>query len=214
VTRLLLIRHAHTVSNVGSGTALSGRTDVPLSSRGRHEVERLRSRAWGGIPFAAVYTSPLERARDTASALEVVGGRPTRVCPALQEIDCGTLDGLPLDYVRHRYPDLWAANLRQADDRFRWPGGESYREFRSRCLRAIRDIARAHRGEYVAIVTHAGVISQIVGALQGISAASWERNRPGNASVTEIAWARGTGALIRFDDRSHLGHPGSVPRSA
>jgi broad specificity phosphatase PhoE len=169
VTRLLLIRHAHTLSNVGSGTALSGLTDTPLSSRGRYEVETLRSCARNAGPVAAIYTSPLRRALETASALEMAGPGPCRVLPALQEIDCGFVDGLPIHDVRCRHPDLWAANLRQDDDRFRWPGGESYREFRCRCLRAIRAIAQAHPGECVAVVTHAGVISQILGALQGIN---------------------------------------------
>jgi broad specificity phosphatase PhoE len=205
VTLLVLVRHAHTMSNMGSGTALSGRTDVALSRLGKSQVERLRSCSWSLAPLTAIYTSPLRRARETASALAADNIASVRVYPALQEIDCGTLDGLALEEVKCRYPDLWAANLKQEDDSFRWPGGESYRELRSRCVRAMRSIALAHPDERVALVTHAGVINQILGALQGIRPAHWECNRPGNASVTEIAWVRGAGKLLRFDDRSHLG---------
>ena len=99
----------------------------------------------------------------------------------MREIYCGRLEGVPLVEVQRRYPFLWQANLRQADDDFHWPGGESYRDFRRRALRAVGAIAAAHPGELVMIVTHAGVIAQVLGALNGIRAARWEPFRPSNA---------------------------------
>ena len=61
----------------------------------------------------------------------------------------------------------------------------------------------AHPGQRVWVVTHAGVISQLL-CSSGISAASWEVFRPGNASITEVSWDGQAGTLLRFDDRSHL----------
>ena len=203
-TRLVLIRHGNTASNAGGGTRLSGRTDVPLSARGDEEVARLRQRLRRSPPFAAIYASPLQRAHRTAAALSEAGLGPLRVCAGLQEIDCGTLDGLPLGEVQRRFPDVWAANLRQDDERFCWPGGETYRAFRCRCLRAVRAVARAHRGDRVAIVTHAGVVSQIVGTLRGVSPARWECHRPMTSALTVIDWSCGTGTVVTFDDRAHL----------
>jgi alpha-ribazole phosphatase/probable phosphoglycerate mutase len=127
-----------------------------------------------------------------------------QLCPELQEIDCGLLDGLPLTEVKRRLPRHWAANLRQDDDRFRWPGGETYREFRARSLSAIRRLAQAHRGQTIAIVTHAGVISQIIGALEGLSPAAWEQFRPGNTGITRLTWHCGSATGLAFDDRTHL----------
>lgn len=203
-TQLILIRHGHTASNSAGGAQLSGRTDVPLSGPGREEVRRLRERLRWAPPFVAIHTSPLQRAYDTALALTDAGCGPLHICDGLREIDCGVLDGLPLDEVKRRVPDLWAANLRQDDDRFRWPGGESYREFRCRCLQAVRAIERAHRGARVALVTHAGVVSQILGALEGLSPACWERYRPMNTALTEVAWGWGSGVVVTFDDHAHL----------
>lgn len=200
----MLIRHGASASGGDGGDRLSGRTDVPLTARGHDEIRRLRARLRRGPPFAAIYSSPLRRAYDTAAALADVGLGPVRVCRALQEIDCGELDGLPLTQVRERYPELWAANLRHDDDRFRWPAGESYRELRCRCLRAIHALALAHRGERIALITHAGVISQVLGAVHGAGAARWDLYRPGNASLTEIAWRHGVATVLVFDDRSHL----------
>jgi broad specificity phosphatase PhoE len=200
-TRLLLIRHAHTLGNDGPAATLSGRTDLPLSPRGRREVRLLRARL-AGESFDALYSSPLRRARETAAAIP---GRPPKLVAALQEIDCGRLDGWPLDAVRRELPGLWAINQRQEDDRFRWPGGESYREFRARCLRALRRLAQAHPGGRVAVVTHAGVISQVIGFLGGAGPARWETGRPGTTGLTELEWRRGgIGRVVRFDDRDHL----------
>jgi broad specificity phosphatase PhoE len=202
-TDLLLIRHAHTSSNCGSTALLSGRTDIPLSARGWHEVTLL-SRSVRRTHVDAIYSSPLGRARDTASAFESDAALPVQLCPELQEIDCGLLDGLPLTEVKRRLPRHWAANLRQDDDRFRWPGGETYREFRARTLSAIRRLAQAHRGQTIAIVTHAGVISQIIGALEGLSPAAWEQFRPGNTGITRLTWHCGSATGLAFDDRTHL----------
>jgi alpha-ribazole phosphatase/probable phosphoglycerate mutase len=200
-THLLLIRHAHTSSNGGSTALLSGRTDLPLSARGWGEVTLLARRV-RGTHFNAIYSSPLRRARDTASAFEALG--PVQLCPELQEIDCGVLDGLPLADVKRRFPRYWAANLRQDDERFRWPGGESYREFRARSIGVIRRLAQAHSGQTIAVVTHAGVISQIIGALEGLSPAAWEQFRPGNTGISRVTWHCGSATVLAFDDRTHL----------
>jgi alpha-ribazole phosphatase/probable phosphoglycerate mutase len=106
--------------------------------------------------------------------------------------------------MQRQHPELWGQDLGQRDESFRWPGGESYRVFRARVLPAVRRIAAAHPGERVLVVTHAGVISQVLGALARLSAAQWEPFRPGSANVTEIVWGPDGARLIRFDDRRHL----------
>ncbi|HEX2249169.1 MAG TPA: histidine phosphatase family protein [Gemmatimonadales bacterium] len=212
-TRLILIRHAHTASNGGQASVLSGRTDVPLSARGLVELQQLQLRLRGTTPFDAIYTSPLRRAAETAIVLEQAGLGPVRVYPGLQEIDCGTLDGMSLDQVQRSYPELWQANQRQADCEFRWPGGESYREFRRRCLTAVRTLTREHPRGCIAMVTHAGVISQIVGFVTDASPAQWGRYRVGNTALTEVHWEGSRGRLVRFNDRHHL-HAAAEPRES
>lgn len=151
-----------------------------------------------------MYSSPLQRAVDTAWAVgDAIGQRP-RLVDCLREIHCGLLDGQLLHEVRSRYPVLWQRNLAQTDETFGWPGGETYQAFRRRVVDAMREIVATHSGERVAIVTHAGVISQIAGLLSGVSAARWDTFRAGNASVTELLWSRRGSEIVRFDDRSHL----------
>jgi broad specificity phosphatase PhoE len=183
---------------------LSGRTDVPLSPRGWVELQQLELHFRGSPPFETIYSSPLRRAAETAMVLEKAGLGPIQMCPGLQEIDCGMLDGMPLDVVKRSYPELWKTNQQQLDGEFRWPGGESYREFRCRCLTALRTLTRKHPRGRIAVVTHAGVISQLIGFLTDTSPAQWERYRTDNAALTELDWERGHGRVVRFNDRRYL----------
>ena len=204
-TRLILIRHGHIAANAGEHDApMAGWTDLPLGPQGRQQVERLRQRLLLGARFDAIYSSTLCRAAETARVLAAAGLGPLRLRPALREINCGYVDGLPLGDVQRKFPELWRENFRQARDDFRWPGGESYREFRHRCISAVQAIAADHASGRVAIVTHAGVISQIIGSMRGLSPACWQPYRPGNASVSELAWCGSRAVLVSFDCRAHL----------
>ncbi|AUX32096.1 MULTISPECIES: histidine phosphatase family protein [Sorangium] len=201
---LVLVRHGRTAGNrAGTASPMSGWTDTPLDARGREEAEALGRRLARGPAFDAVYASPLSRALETARIAAGAWG-PVRTHDGLREIGCGDVDGAPIEEVKARHAALWEANLRQDDDDFRWPGGESYRELRARSLAAIGAIAAAHPGQRVLVVTHAGVIGQILGALHGVPAARWEPFRPGNASLTSLAWQGDRGVLLRFDDREHV----------
>ena len=153
---------------------------------------------------ARLYTSPLLRAHDTARAIAAGALGRLGIDPDLREISCGELEGRPVGEVERHFPALWQANMRQTDDDFRWPGGESYSELRRRALGCVARLAAVHPGEAIVLVTHAGVISQIVGALCGTAPARWSCHRPGNASVTTVLWRSGPRALVAFDDRAHL----------
>jgi broad specificity phosphatase PhoE len=208
-SRLVLVRHAHVADNdAAAGARLCGWFDAPLSRRGWAQVARLCARLARSPRPTALYTSPSRRALGMARAIGSRLGLVPRPLELLREIHCGQLEGVPLAEVQRRYPRLWHANLRQADDGFRWPGGESYRDFRRRVLRGVDAIAAAHPGEQVLIVTHAGVIGQVLGALHGLRAARWEAFRPGNASLTVVDWADGTGQVRTFDEHGHLGQDG------
>lgn len=183
---------------------MSGWADVPLSSKGHAQVARLAERLRAEPPFDFLYSSPSSRAIDTARGIS--GGGPIHTLQQLREIHCGDMDGVPVEEVQRLIPELWAANLRQDDDTFRWPGGESYREFRARCVSAVRALVERHRGARIAVVTHSGFISQVVGSLCGASPAEWGRYRPDNTAISELAWGVNSGRVITFDDRSHLLH--------
>lgn len=186
-TTLVLIRHAESDAR----QRLCGSFDAPLSAAGRAQVERLCRRAAARSRPAALYASTLTRARDVAVALASLWHIEPALDDAVREIHCGTFEGMHLHEIQRQYPELWARNEAQADDDFAWPGGESYAAFRARTIAGISRIASRHPGQRVAIVTHAGVISQVLGTIKGRPAAAWEHDRPQPLTATEVAWANG-----------------------
>lgn len=197
MTSLLLLRHAH----INTESRLCGSYDVPLSRRGRGHLEALLTRPADCPPPDALYTSPLARAREVATALGRAWSLHPHVIHAVREIHCGVVEGMRLDDIQRLHPELWASNAAQTDDDFSWPGGERYRAFRERVLQGLQTIAATHTGQRVAIVTHAGVISQVLGTLRGRPAAVWEPDRPAPLTVTEVTWAGDAPLeLVRYND--------------
>lgn len=204
-TTLLLIRHARPEGHrSGYSLRLSGWHDVPLSPTGHAEAARLAQRLHDEGLTGPIYSSPLRRAMETATTIAAATGQTVASQPQLKEIYCGELEGQLVAHVQRAHRAHWAANLRQDDPDLRWPGGESYREFHTRCLDGIAHIAAKHRGQRVVVVTHAGVISQLIGHIRGVSPARWEYFRPGTASITVLEWRDGSGTVLTFDDREHL----------
>lgn len=202
MTTFILVRHGESTGNRAElGSLMGGWTDLPLTERGLAQARALAQRITAEPRFDALYSSPLGRALDTARILgAALGDLQPAIDAGLREIGCGEVDGKPVQWVEEHYPREWKLNLAQDDPEFRWPGGESYREFRERVLGTLRRLAERHASERVLVVTHAGVISQVVGSQRAVSAACWERFRPHNGSLTEVRWGPRGIELMRFDD--------------
>jgi broad specificity phosphatase PhoE len=189
-TRLLLIRHAH-VDTGENGHIMCGWLDLPLSPMGERQLQCFRHQRSDEFRFEAIYTSSSARARVTAKALASRWSLPVTIDSQLREISCGAFEGMPVAEVRHRYPELWAQNAAQRNIEFAWPNGESYKNFRQRIFQAFSRIASRHDNARIPVVTHTGVISQVVGALKELSPAVWEQHRPGPFTATEVIWSGG-----------------------
>lgn len=184
-TRLLLIRHAH-VEN-GSARRMCGWLDLPLSPAGERQLHDFRNHPSHFKP-EAIYASSLARARVTAEALASNWSTQVSIDPELREINCGAFEGMLIEEVKQRYPELWAENASQENGEFAWPEGETYKNFRHRVFDALSRIARRHVNARIPVVTHTGVISQVVGAMKGLSPAAWEQYRPEPFTATEVIW--------------------------
>lgn len=166
---------------------MCGWLDLPLSPSGERQLQRFREDSSKFRP-TAVYASSSLRAARTAETLASKWNLPISIDPDLREINCGALEGMLIDDIRRRYPELWAQNALQANDDFAWPEGETYQNFRHRVFMALSRIASQHTTAQVVVVTHAGVIGQVVGSIKGLPAAVWEPYRPAPFTATEVLW--------------------------
>lgn len=150
-THLLLVRHAETAQNAGG--FVQGRADHPLSERGQLQAEAL-GQALASMTLAAVYSSPLARARATAEAIARPHGLSVRCDPDLIEMEIGAFEGLSGPEMRARYPEFFADWFSERAGSVRMPGGESLEDVQARARAALMRIMAAHPGETVAVVSH------------------------------------------------------------
>ncbi|MDP2308653.1 MAG: histidine phosphatase family protein [Pseudomonadota bacterium] len=194
--RLLLIRHGQTAWNVER--RFLGRTDIPLDLVGLEQAARL-GRRFADTPLAAVWTSPLARARQTAAAI----GESLPEAD-LVEMDMGELEGLSGTAFVERYPDLVVA-WREQPHAVRLPGGEILADVQARGLAAIARIAATvPPGETVAVVTHQLVLATVVCHHSGAPLAAFRTFMHRNTGVTTLELSAGSARVLTFDDAAHL----------
>ena len=185
-TTILLVRHGQTAT---TGSVLPGRTKgLHLTDAGRAQAERAAERIAELRKVDAVYTSPLERARETAIPIAgAVGVRPT-VERGLQECDFGEWTGGELKQLM-RTPE-WQT-VQRAPSTFRFPGGESFTEMQTRIVSALDRLRAAHPGGTVIAVSHADPIKAAVAHALGTHLDLFQRIVIGTCSISVIAWATG-----------------------
>jgi broad specificity phosphatase PhoE len=157
-TRFLLLRHGQTELSVQR--RYSGRGNPALTDLGRRQAEAAAQylALKGGI--AAVITSPLQRAYDTATAAAKGLGFDVSVDEDLIETDFGAWEGLTFDEAAERDPELHRRWLR--DTSVKPPDGESFDSVANRVRRAQSRIIAEHGGETVLVVSHVTPIKTLL----------------------------------------------------
>ncbi len=198
---LLLVRHGETALN--RELRWQGQHDASLTPRGQAEARALAERVAAAHP-AALYSSDLPRARETAAAI----GRLTALEPVLdarwREVDVGEWLGLTPAEVELRHPEGYARWLAGGTG---WEQGESYVEMAQRSLAAAHDVASAHAGATrpIVCVTHGGVIRAIVMHVLGMSPETRRLLATGRtATITSIDAGAPVWRLRSFNDTGHL----------
>lgn len=199
-TTLLIIRHGETAANVAG--AFQGIGDDPLNDRGQAQAEALARRlATDVYRLAAVVSSPLRRAQQTAQRIAVASGNPSvQVDTDLAEYHLGEWDGLTYQQLRHE-KRLWERMA--ADPNFAPPGGESAVQFATRVVRSLRRIAAGHAGQTVAVVSHGGAMATALAMFLTGDGKRWTEYQMDNCALTELV-LNPAPVLGRFNDTSHL----------
>ena len=182
-TLVLLVRHGTTPT---TGKILPGRArGLRLAESGKEQARRVAERVAELGTIAAIYSSPLERARETASPIARALGKPVRIDRGLLECDFGDWTGQSLRRLMKK-PE-WAT-VQRAPSMFRFPHGESFVEMQTRMVDAIDRIRRRHPGKTVVCVSHADPIKALVAHATGTPLDLFQRLVISTCSVTAILY--------------------------
>jgi probable phosphoglycerate mutase len=193
-TVLLLVRHGVTAT---TGKILPGRAaGLHLNDAGRAQAEAAARRIARLKRVAAIYSSPLERARETALAIARACRMPVRIDRGLLECDFGEWTGQRLDRLSKR-PE-WDV-VQRHPSAFRFPGGESFVDLQARITGALARLVAQHPGRIVVAVSHADPIKAAVAHALGMPLDLFQRIVIATASITAIAYGRTNAAALTIN---------------
>ena len=204
-TRIILIRHGETAWN--ASTRIQGHTDIALNERGLLQAQCVAQALAQGEPLAAIVSSDLSRARQTADATSTATGVPVTADPNWRERAFGDFEGQRFDDILQRWPEQ-AQRWRQRDPDWHAPGGgESLRQLRERISRALNALCAQHTGQLIAVFTHGGVLDIVHRLATGqdlLAPRTWQL---ANAAINRLLWTPDSLHIVGWDDQQHLQHP-------
>ena len=200
MTNFFLIRHA---ACKGVGHTLWGRTPgICLNEKGETQAQRLAER-FQNIKLDAIYSSPLERAVQTATAIARPMNLEVKQSAAANEINFGEWTGKTFDELQT--DERWR-RFNSHRSRTMVPGGESFLEVQNRIVKEIEELALHYGKAQVAIVSHADVIRAAVAHFAAIPIDMIERFEISPCSVSVVAVDLDSAKLLTVNSPLDLEH--------
>jgi broad specificity phosphatase PhoE len=176
---LLLIRHGE--NDYLKRNKIPGRLPgIHLNTRGRQQAAEL-ARTLSPLPIKALYSSPLERAVETAEPLSQSLGLEIQPRPDLTDTDVGAWEGRSWKVLGRTR--LWKV-IQETPSQFQFPGGETFVQTQLRIVRTLDAIAQAHIDELIAVVFHADPIKMAVAHYLGLPLDNFQQLTAHTGSVT------------------------------
>jgi probable phosphoglycerate mutase len=202
-TRIIAVRHGETSWNVDA--RIQGQLDIQLNDTGRWQARRV-GHALSSEELAAIYSSDLGRAHETARAIGDASGIPVVAHPGLRERRFGMFEGKTFDEIRQTWPDHaqhWKTRIPEWEPP---EGGESLLHLRERVTRTMSDLAMRHPGQQIAVVAHGGVLDAIYRVATGQEVNSPRTWQLPNGAINRLLWTPQGFTLIGWSDTQHLDH--------
>lgn len=198
-TVICFVRHGTTPS---TGRILPGRAaGLHLSEKGVAEAAAVAERIRAIGPVAAIYASPLERARETAAPISKLLGHRVKIERGLLECDFGDWTGRELKELS-KLPE-WQTVQRHPSG-FRFPNGESFVELQARLAATIERLVAKHPGEVVVAVSHADPIKIAVGDALGVPLDLVQRTVISTCSVSAVSYGRNIPVVLTVNSMGDL----------
>jgi probable phosphoglycerate mutase len=203
--RIYLARHAETGQNRDG--VVQGRADNALSELGQRQAEALGS-ALAGEPLVAVYSSPLQRAQQTAAAIALVHGIAVTPVPNLLEMDIGEMEGLSGPELRERHAEFLKVWTSEHGATAPMPGGESLQQVQDRAGAALDRIIATTEDGAVGVVSHNFVVLSLLCRFLALPLTNFRRLRYHVAGLSIIEVAGDRAEVLRLNDVCHLERAG------
>jgi probable phosphoglycerate mutase len=199
----LLIRHGEN-EYVKTGKFAGRLPEVHLNERGQKQAIELAD-ALANLPIKAIYSSTLDRARETAEPIAARQGLEINFREALIETNIGDWAGMELKNAR-KLPE-WKV-VQGSPSRFRFPNGESFAECQSRLVTEIETISKAHKAdEIIVCVSHADPIKLVTAYYLGMPLDHFQRLGCDTASLTGLMLAEKGVMLAKLNQRPPFSFP-------
>lgn len=201
-TRFCLVRHGETDWN--AERRLQGHTDIPLNACGLAQAAQMaKALKASHFEFDVLYTSDLQRAKQTAKAIESLYTVSAITHSALRERHLGTLQGLTISEAPDSEPELWQAHInRDIHEELR--GGESILQFANRIKAALEEIQEKHTGKTILLVSHGGALDMMYRMASNQALDAEKAVTVPNASLNWISWNGSNWKVEGWADTSHL----------
>lgn len=201
VERLVyIVRHGSTDWNQSG--RIQGHLDPPLNAAGRAQA-RLVSQRLDQLGATALYSSDLQRTYETAQIIGQATGLRVIQKTTLREMHFGRWQGWTFQEIRDRDPDGYAARRAQPYD-VPPPGGETWRRFYDRAVRALEELLAATTAARLIVVTHSGVCTALGLRALGLDCTGKRTFGNDNCSLHTIAIAGSQWRAVALNDVSHL----------
>ncbi len=200
MTKIILVRHGETEWNkLGK---YQGQSDIALSEKGRLQARAL-AKDFPAASVQAVYSSDLERAKETASIVGRSFSCKVQVDPRLREFNFGDWEGLSYTEIVAKWPTAMK-NFFQHPDILEVPNGETFQQAQSRAMEALREIVAQHAGDTVLVAAHGAVNRTILAAVLHMPLRYIWSMRQDNTAVNILRYEEGAYMLELLNSTAHL----------
>lgn len=200
---LFLLRHGATDNNLMKPPKLQGsRVDLPLSADGRQQAEQAAT-LLANQKIAAVYSSTLLRARETAEIIAAPHGLPVQTDSRLIEVDVGRWEMRSWVDIAHEEPEAY--RMFQTDPGLHgYAGGENLQQVLERVQGPINEILARHLGQQVVIVAHNVVNRAYLAGVLELPLARARNLHQENGALNVLEYRAGQTKLVTLNYVGHL----------
>ncbi|MDK2980433.1 MAG: hypothetical protein PWQ55_780 [Chloroflexota bacterium] len=211
-TRLFILRHAQTALNVAG--KIQGETEAGLNAKGRQQARKAARRMARYYHLDHIYTSPYPRAQETANIVARSFRLTPEVKDELLELRFGKINNERFIDLETRQPDyfhqinhLYATKAEEGVSKPPFPEGETTANIRARIESFTEHLLANHRGQFVAAVSHGGIIKYMLAYYAGLSLDDPIFFFVENTSISVVDFYQNRSILMVLNDFAHLEIP-------